>query len=74
MGERQRGKDTRKQNSVVGYHRRPNVEGFFFRYGRGPRVWLRVQSFPCEARRPFLVLCGHAHELPESFYAPLEMD
>ena len=28
MAERQRGKDTRKQNSVAGYHRRPNVEGF----------------------------------------------
>ena len=74
MAERQRGKDTRKQNSVAGYHRRPNVEGFLLQARSRPRVLLRFQSFPCEARRPFLVLCGHARELPESSYAPLEMD
>ena len=74
MGERQRGKDTRKQNSVAGYHRRPNVEGFLLQARSRPSRLLRFQSFPCEARRRLLVLCGHARELPESSYAPLEMD
>ena len=74
MGERQRGKDTRKQNSGAGYRQQSNAGVVLVRHGRSPPFWLPLPIFHCEALRPFLALYGRARELPESFYAPLEMD
>ena len=50
-----------------------NSRQVFFRRGRSPCFQPPFLIFPREAPRLFPVLCGRGRELPESFYAPLEM-